>query len=135
MPHGVERQEVVLPDTVVLAEEFEAGFEDARLCVLERDSDTQHRTAIVMIEVYTFGDFTSGDAEQNSSSAVAARRAVRLKRQRRFLRVGGFDENELEFPDLVQDTHALPHADNGLHVEIRREENYDSVRSNFGKIH
>ena len=62
MTHGVEGEEVIFPDAVGFAEEFEAGFEDAGFGVLEGDADAEDRAAVVMVEVNSFGDFTPSDA-------------------------------------------------------------------------
>lgn len=32
------------------------------------------------------------------------------------------------FPDFIEDAHALPHTDDGFHVEVRGEENDKSIR-------
>lgn len=45
--------------------------------------------------------------------------------------IGRFNEDEFEFPDLVKDAHALPHADDGFHVEIRGEEHHNAVGRDF----
>ena len=135
MPHGVERKEIILADSIVLAQEFETRFQDTRLCVLEWHSDTEHSAAIMVVEIDTFRDFTSGDTEEDSASAVTACCAVGFQRQGGLLRVGRLNEYQLEFPDLVKNAHALPHADDRFHVEIRGEENDYAVRSNFRKLH
>ena len=118
MSHGVEGEEVVFADAVGLAEELEARFEDARLGVLEGDADAEHGAAVVVVEIDAFGDFAARDAEEDGSTAVAAGGAVGFECQGGFLGVGRFDEDEFVFPDLVEDAHALPHADDGFHVEV-----------------
>ena len=45
MPHGVEGEEVVLADAVRVAEELEAGLEDARLGVLQEEPGVSSRTS------------------------------------------------------------------------------------------
>ena len=72
MSHGVERQEVVLANAVRLAEELEAGFQDARLGVLEGNAHAEHCAAIMVIEIYTFRHLASSDTEEDSASAIAA---------------------------------------------------------------
>lgn len=125
--HGVEGQEIVLADAVRLAQELEPGLEDARLGVLERHADAEHGAAVVVVEVDALGDLPAGDAQQDGAAAVAAGGAVRLERERRLLRVGRLDEDELVLPDVVEDAHALPHADDGFHVEVRGEEDDEAV--------
>ena len=49
--------------------------------------------------------------------------------------VGRFDEDEFVFPDFVEDAHALPHADDGFHVQVGGEEDDDAVGSYLGKFH
>ena len=131
MPHGVERQEVVLANTIRLAEELETGFQDTRLGVLEGNSHAEHSAAIVMVEIYTFRDLPSSNTEEDSASAVAARCAIGLKSQRGFLCIRRFDEDEFIFPDFVKGAHALPRADYKLHVEVRGEEDDDAVGGDF----
>ena len=81
MPHGVERQEVVLANTVRLAEEFEAGFQNARFGVLEGNAHAEHSAAVMMVEIYTFRDLASSDTEEDSASAVAACCAIGFESQ------------------------------------------------------
>lgn len=131
--HGVEAQEVVLADAIRFAQELEAGLEDAGLGVLEGDPDAEHGAAVVVVEINALGDFPAGDAKQDGAPAVAAGGAVGLERQRRFLAVGRFDQDQLELPDLVQDAHALPHADDGFHVEVGGEEDDDAVGRDLGE--
>lgn len=131
--HGVEGQEVVFADAVRFAQELEAGFEDARFGVLEGDADAEHGAAVVVVEIDSFGDFAARDAEEDGAAAVAAGGAVRFEREGGFLRVRGFDEDEFEFPDFVEDAHALPHADDGFHVEVGGEKHDDAVGGEFGK--
>lgn len=135
VPHRVEGEEVVLADAVRLAQELESRLEDARFRVLERHPDAQHRAPVVVVEINALRDFSSRDAEQDGAAAVAARRAIRFQRQRRFLAVRRFHQDELELPDLVQDAHALPHADDGFHVKIGGEEHDDPVRRDLGEGH
>lgn len=92
MPHGVEGEEVVFTNAVVFAQEFEAGFEDAGFGVLKGDADTEHGPAVVMVEINTFRDFATGDAEEDCTSAVAACCAVGLQGEGCFLAVGRFDQ-------------------------------------------
>ncbi len=135
MPHGVEGEEVVFADTVGFAKEFQAGFEDAGFGVLEGDADAEHGATVVVVEVYSFADFASSDAEKDGTAAVTAGGAVGFEGEGGFLGVGGFDKDQFEFPDFIEDAHALPHADDGFHVEVRREEDDDTVRRDFGKFH
>ena len=134
VPHGVEGEEVVFADAVRLAEELEPRFEDARLRVLEGDADAEHGSAVVVVEIDAFGHFAARDAEQDGSAAVAAGCAVGFECQRGFLGVGCFDEDELVLPDLVEDAHALPHADDGFHVEVGREEDDEAVGGDFAEF-
>ena len=135
MAHGVEGEKVIFSDAIRLAEELEAGFEDAGFGVLEGDTDTEHRTAVVMVEINAFGDFAPGDTEEDGAAAVTTSCAIGFEGERSFLRVWGFDKDEFEFPDLVKDPHALPHGDDGLHVEVGREENDDAIGGDFGEFH
>ena len=89
----------------------------------------------MVIEIYTFGDFASSDAEKDSATAVAAGCAIGFEGEGGFLRVRGFDENEFEFPDLVENSHTLPHGDDRFHVEVRRKEHHHAIRGNFGEFH
>ena len=91
MPHSVEREKVVFADTVRLAQELEAGFEDAGLSVLERHADAEHGAAVVVVEVDALGDFAARDAEQDGAAAVAAGGAVGFEREGGLLRVRGLD--------------------------------------------
>ena len=135
MAHGVEGEKVVLANAVCFAQELEAGFEDARLGVLEGHADAEHGAAVMVVEIDAFGDFAAGDAEEDGAAAVAAGGAVGFEGEGGFLAVGGFDEDEFVLPDFVEDAHALPHADNGFHVEVRGEEDDDAVRGDFGEFH
>ncbi len=80
MPHRVEGEEIVFSDPVILAEEFQAGFEDAGLCVLERHTYAQHGAPIVVVEIDTLGHFSSSDTEQDGASPVAACCAIGFER-------------------------------------------------------
>ena len=93
MPHGVEREEIILPDPIVLAQEFEARFEDAGLRVLEGHTDAEHRAAVMVVEIDPLGDFAPRDAEEDRAPAVAACGAVGFQGQGGFLRVRGFHED------------------------------------------
>ena len=134
MPHRIEGEEVIFADAVRLAQEFEARFEDAGLGVLEGHANAEHGTPVVVVEVDALGDFATRDAEQDGAAAVAAGGTVCFERERGFLRVWGLDEDEFELPDLVEDAHALPHADDGFHIEIGRKEDDDAVRGDFGEL-
>ena len=135
MPHCVEGEEVILSDTVVLTQELEAGFEDAGFGVLEWHAYAEHGAAVVVVKIDPFGDFTSGNAEQDGAAAVAAGCAIGLERERSFLGVGCLDKDKFEFQDLVEDAHALPHADDGFHVEVGGKEDYDAVGRDFREFH
>lgn len=135
MPHGIEGEEVVFADAVCLAQELEAGFEDARFGVLEGHADAEDGAAVVVVEVDAFGDFAARDAEEDGAAAVAARGAVGFEGQGGFLAVGRFDEDEFVFPDFVEDAHALPHADDRFHVEVGGEEDDDAVGGYFREFH
>ena len=89
----------------------------------------------MVVEIDALGDFAARDAEQDGAAAVAAGRAVGFEREGGFLAVGRFDEDEFEFPDLVEDAHALPHADDGFHVEVRGEEDDEAVWGDFAELH
>ena len=93
MTHGVEREEVVFADAVGFAEEFETGFEDSGLGVLEWDADAEDGAAVVVVEINAFGDFAAGDAKENGATAVAAGCAVGFKCEGGFLGIGCFDED------------------------------------------
>lgn len=132
--HGVEGEEVVFADAVGFAQEFEAGFEDAGFGVLEWDTDAEDGAAVMVVEIYPFADFSPGNAEEDGAAAVAAGGAVGFEGEGCFLRVRGFDEDEFVFPNFVEDAHALPHADDGFHVEVRREKNDKPIGSDFGEF-
>lgn len=76
MPHRVEGEEIVFPDAVRLAQEFKPGFENAGFGVLEGDTDAEHRAAVLVVEIDALGDFAASDAEQDGTTAVAARGSV-----------------------------------------------------------
>ena len=135
MSHGVEGEEVVFADAIGLAEKFEAGFQDSRLGVLEGYAYAEHRSSVVVVEIYTFRHLPPRDAEQDGAATVAACRAVGLESQRGLLRIGRFDENEFVFPDLVESAHALPHADDGFHVQIGGKEDDDAVGGELAELH
>lgn len=131
MPHCVEGEEVVFADPVRFPEELETGFEDPGFGVLEGDPHAEHRASVMVVEIYTFGDFPTGDAEQDGAAAVAASGAVSFECQGSFLGIRRFDKDEFVFPNFIKDFHALPHADDGLHVEVRREEDNEAVWRDF----
>ena len=128
MPHGVKGEEVVLADAVRLAQELEPGFEDAGFGVLEGHADAEHRPPVVVVEIDALAHFAAGHAEEDGAAAVAAGCAVGLEGEGGFLRVGRLDEDEFVLPDFVEGAHALPHADDALHVEVGGEEDDDAVR-------
>lgn len=132
--HGVEGEEVVFADAVGFAEEFEAGFQDPGFGVLEGHADAEHGAAVMVVKVDAFADFAAGDAEEDGAAAVTAGRAVGFERQGGFLGVGGFDEDEFIFPDFVEGAHALPHVDDGFHVEVGGEEDDDAVGGQFAEL-
>lgn len=134
MAHRVEGEEVVFADAVRLAQELEAGLQDAGFRVLERHAHAEHRSSVMVVEVYAFRDFPAGDAEEDGAAAVAAGGAVRFEGEGSFLGVGRLDEDEFVLPDFVEDAHALPHADDGFHVEVRREEDDEAVRGDFREL-
>ena len=134
VPHGVEGEEVVFANAVGFSEEFEAGFEDAGFRVLEGHPDAEYGAAVVVVEIYAFADFAAGDAEEDGAAAVAAGRAIGFQCEGGFLRVGGFDKDEFVFPDFVQGAHALPHADDGFHVEVGGEEDDNAVGGEFAEF-
>ena len=134
MPHSVEGEEVIFANTVRLTQELQTSFKDAGLGVLEGHADAEHGTAVVVVEVDALGDFAPRDAEQDGSAAVAAGSAVGFECEGRFLRVRGLDQDEFEFPDFVEDAHALPHTDDGFHVQVGGEEDNDAVRGDFGEF-
>ncbi|GKT57280.1 LOW QUALITY PROTEIN: DDHD domain-containing protein [Colletotrichum tofieldiae] len=74
--HGVERQEVVLADAIRLAQELKPRLEDSGLGVLKRHAYAQHGSAVLVIEIDTFRDLSSGDAKQNGAAAVTTGRPV-----------------------------------------------------------
>lgn len=135
VPHSVEGEEVVFADAVGFSKEFQARFEDAGFSVLEGHTDAEHSAAVVVVEIYSFAEFASSDAEKDSAAAVAAGGAVGFESEGGLLGVGGFHQDEFEFPDFVEDAHALPHADDGFHVEVRGEEDDDAVWGDFGEFH
>ena len=98
---------------------------------MKRDTDTEHGPPVVVVEIDSLGNFSASDTEENGATAIATGRAVSLERKGSFLAIRRFDEDEFEFPDLVKDSHALPHADDGFHVEVRRKEDNDPVGSNL----
>lgn len=132
--HGVEGEEVVFADAVGFAEELEAGFEDAGFGVLEGDADAEHRAAVMVVEVYALRDFPPSDAEEDGAAAITTCGAVCFEGEGSFLCIRRFDEDEFEFPDFVEDAHALPHGDDGFHIEVRGEEDDDAVGGDFGKF-
>ena len=134
MPHRVEGEKVLFFDVVGVAEEFEAGFEDAGFRVLEGRAHAEDSPAEVAVEVDSFGDFAARDAEQDRALAVLAGGAVGLEREGGFLGVGGLDEEQLVVPDLVEDAHALPHADDHFHVEVGGEEDDEAVGGDLGEF-
>ena len=83
---------------------------------MERYADAEHRTAVMVVEIDSFADFATRDAQEDGAAAVAASCAVGFEGERCFLRVGCFDEDEFVFPDFVEDAHALPGTDDGFHV-------------------
>jgi len=60
-PLRVKGQEIIFADTVVVTEEFEAGFEDAGFGVLVGDAKHDYCAAVLVIEIDSFRDFTSTD--------------------------------------------------------------------------
>lgn len=134
MAHGVEGEEVVFADAVCFAQELEAGFQDAGFRVLKRHADAEDRSAVMVVEIDAFADFPPGDAEEDGAAAVAAGGAVGFEREGCFLRIRRFDEDEFVLPDFVDDAHALPHADDGFHVEVRRKEDDEAVGGDFGEF-
>jgi hypothetical protein len=64
-----------------------------------------------MGEIDTLGNLATGDTEKDSAASVAARRAVCFQGKGGFLRIRGLDKDELIFPNLIQNAHSLPHAD------------------------
>lgn len=107
----------------------------------------------MMVEIDTLRYLAPCDTEQYRSSSIATSRPVSLKRKRRFLTVWRLHQDELVFPYVIEDAldqdhyccqivvrllisahHSLPHADDGFHVEITREEDNDAVRGDFGEL-
>ena len=101
---------------------------------MEGDADAEDGAAVVVVEIDAFGDFAAGDAEEDGAAAVAAGCTVGFECEGCFLRVGCFDQDQFEFPDFVEDAHALPHADYGFHVQVGGEEDDNAVRGDFGEL-
>lgn len=101
MAHGVEGEEVVFTNAIRLAQELEAGFENAGFGVLEGNANAKHGAAVLVVEIDSLGDLTTGDAKQDRAAAVTTCSAIGFERQGRFLAVGGFDKDEFEFPDFI----------------------------------
>ena len=127
---------------------------------MEGHADAEHGAAVVVVEIYPFGDLATGDAEHDCPAAVAAGGSVGFEGEGGFLRVGGFDEDEFVFPDFVEDAllrceyvnkilrnskeserkkyrsthHALPHTNDALHVKITRKEYHHPIRRNLRKL-
>jgi hypothetical protein len=78
MSHGVEREVVVLPYAVVVAQEFQPRLEDTRLSVLVRYAKHDDGSSIIVVEIDPFRDFASGDRQHDCSSAIVARFPVVL---------------------------------------------------------
>lgn len=53
-----------------------------------------------MVEIDAFRDFATYDAEQDGAAAVVACCAEGFQGERRFLGIGGFDENEFGDGDM-----------------------------------
>lgn len=88
----------------------------------------------MVVEIDAFAHFAAGDAQEDGAAAVAAGGPVRFERERGFLRVRRFHEDEFVFPDFVEDAHALPGADDGFHVEVGGEEDDEAVGGDFGEL-
>jgi hypothetical protein len=53
-PLGIEGEEIIFPDTVVVTEEFETGFEDAGFGVLVGDTEHDYCSSVLVIEINSF---------------------------------------------------------------------------------
>lgn len=70
VPHGVERQEVVLSDLKLIPKILQPSLQDAALSVDVRDPKHDDRSTKMMHKIYAFRHLPSGHGEEDGSSAV-----------------------------------------------------------------
>ena len=76
--------------------------------VLKRDSDEYHTPAIVVLEIDTFGHFTTCDREEDGALAAVAGTPEVFERGVGLLDVLGLYEYQFLFENLVEDLELVP---------------------------